>query len=521
MKKLLFPALLIVFSSMTFGQKYVPFPTENAEWHIKLSKGDDYTPFSVVLQKYILKGDTTYNGRTYHKLYYITGTQEQPVYKLKGGLCEENKRIYYHDYTSLVRGYLFNIIQKSNELKNCIKSQQLTVSDEYLLYDFNKTKIGDTLFVTPYGTPVLITKIDSILIQNSYRKRYEYGALYGGKDYAIEGIGSVKQGLLGVITPLPMCGGYSWEFVCFSQNGESVYKNPLYADCNSPYYPSTNNYCNTGDYWTVYDFTHYLGGTPVSFLTGKDQYFLGTDTIINSKTYKQFLQRTPNNFLQPITFLGGLRKENGKMYAYLKQYQNVGDFLLYDFTLNVGDTIKSNFPFGPLSRKQLVYSVETILMETGEIRKYFHSTGYNYIDGIGSISGPLSVLYELCTCNPYVSSSLVCFKSADTNLYIDKYSCTDGTCCDLYMGIKDIKTDKKHSTVLPNPTKDVAILQFTNGDLPSVSVEIINVMGRSMKSIPVTNSSEYKLDLTDCAVGIYYVLVKYKDRTESHKIIKM
>ncbi|MFZ4726895.1 MAG: hypothetical protein ACOYMD_15785 [Paludibacter sp.] len=29
------------------------------------------------------------------------------------------------------------------------------------------------------------------------------------------------------------------------------------------------------------------------------------------------------------------------------------------------------------------------------------------------------------------------------------------------------------------------------------------------------------MDLTDCSAGIYYVMLKYKNKTESQKIIKM
>ncbi|MEI8274264.1 MAG: T9SS type A sorting domain-containing protein, partial [Paludibacter sp.] len=75
--------------------------------------------------------------------------------------------------------------------------------------------------------------------------------------------------------------------------------------------------------------------------------------------------------------------------------------------------------------------------------------------------------------------------------------------------------------ISPNPVKDILILESINTDSPFTSVEVMDIMGKSVKTTLITNSSESKLDLSDCMTGIYYVLVKYKDKTEAHKIIKI
>lgn len=52
-----------------------------------------------------------------------------------------------------------------------------------------------------------------------------------GEEYWIEGIGSIKSGLLGHITEIPMNGYHYWEHVCFKENGQVKYLNPSFDEC--------------------------------------------------------------------------------------------------------------------------------------------------------------------------------------------------------------------------------------------------------------------------------------------------
>jgi hypothetical protein len=66
-----------------------------------------------------------------------------------------------------------------------------------------------------------------------YRKRYNVNNrwFFQNPDYIIEGIGSVKNGLLGHISDIPTCGTHYWEHICFKENGEVKYLNPTFDDC--------------------------------------------------------------------------------------------------------------------------------------------------------------------------------------------------------------------------------------------------------------------------------------------------
>jgi hypothetical protein len=72
-----------------------------------------------------------------------------------------------------------------------------------LLYDFN-VNIGDTVFYPHIdSTSILINSIDSVQINNQFRKKYNYSKLsqnscggFGNNSSYVEGIGNINLGLL-------------------------------------------------------------------------------------------------------------------------------------------------------------------------------------------------------------------------------------------------------------------------------------------------------------------------------------
>ncbi|MEI8273538.1 MAG: T9SS type A sorting domain-containing protein, partial [Paludibacter sp.] len=308
---------------------------------------------------------------------------------------------------------------------------------------------------------------------------------------------------------------FEWHFVCFSQNGECVYKNPDYVDCNLTQKWSEVKYLTDNSCWT-------------NLYNNKYQYFLNGDTTLNGKSYKKVFNRylfesSPGSGkILYNTYQGAIREENGKIFALLNNRYNIsGEFLLYDFTVGLGDTIKSNISKDcgcQLAHSLVVTKIDTIILLNGEKRKKIHlDRSPDWIEGIGSVSSLFYDAFPLCTCLEI--PHLTCFKQNDISLY--NTDCPDNNCCDLLAGVSERRADLKHSTLLPNPTKDFALLQFTNQDMYCNSVEILNVLGKNVKTIQISNASEYKIDFSNYSAGIYYVLLRYKDKTESHKIIKM
>lgn len=222
MKKLtsLFSLLIVALLSLN-AQEYVPFPTKNVNWNIFYDGTCEEAPPEKALIRYTLQGDTTLNGYTYTLLCREKGDTINPTVTPIGGLREEDKRIYF--------------VGNPTD----IYYNKFYAEYEYLLYDFN-VEIGDTIYHIPgeqdyFKSAVL--DIDSILIGDSYRKRYmvDNNWFYHQFDEIVEGIGSIKNGLLGHITDIPTCGTHYWEHICFREDGLVKYLNPNFDECFPSY----------------------------------------------------------------------------------------------------------------------------------------------------------------------------------------------------------------------------------------------------------------------------------------------
>lgn len=210
----------IVLAGMAFlllaqlkSQVYVPFPTSSVNWNVLLvATCDNEKPPETTLLRYALHGDTLIDHITYSRLCIESGDTACPEVKPIGGLREADKRIYYKGQTVMVVG---------------------SSDEEYLLYDFN-AKAGDTIRHDADGSCYsVVLAIDSVLTGEHYRKRYQVdiSGFCHDPDYLIEGIGSVKNGLLGHISDVPTCGFHYWEHVCFRGNGVVLHLNPSFSDC--------------------------------------------------------------------------------------------------------------------------------------------------------------------------------------------------------------------------------------------------------------------------------------------------
>jgi hypothetical protein len=207
---------------------YHPFPTSKSLWtqvHIPQNG-------SKSLYQYGIFGDTLIGGYTYHKVYDRglsncgdTSMTAANSY-LMGGLMEDNfKRIYF---------YPFN----TNSLGGTVNCGG--INKNYKIYDFSKQTIGDTILFDTSSTSfcyryksLTINSIDSILIDNKYRKQYH---LSQGETW-IEGVGSLS-GLFFILSQALTCSCID-ALSCNLQNDTTYYYSKTYNYCFC--YPLSDN----------------------------------------------------------------------------------------------------------------------------------------------------------------------------------------------------------------------------------------------------------------------------------------
>lgn len=215
--------LLLTIVHGLYGQRYHEFPTANVQWNVYFEYSVQEHPTDTVLLRYVLEGDTTINEVNYVRLCLKSSEDEAAVLTPVGGLREAEQKVYYigDDFMGYPSG------------------------EELVLYDFGK-QAGDTVFHSRAYFSI-IESIDSVEINQHYRKRFKISATsrnsnyyFPNEEYWIEGIGSIKSGLLGHVTAIPTCCYQYWEHVCFKENDILVYLNPNFNACE-PGFLSHNN----------------------------------------------------------------------------------------------------------------------------------------------------------------------------------------------------------------------------------------------------------------------------------------
>ncbi|HEX7413365.1 MAG TPA: hypothetical protein VF411_04905, partial [Bacteroidia bacterium] len=205
--------------------------------------------------------------------------------------------------------------------------------------------------------------------------------------------------------------------------------------------------------------------------------FLAGDTVISTIHYKKLLSSgyryatvTSNSCcVYYNAYAGAIRQDTIHKKVYYRNYSSTSvDTLLYDFNLNVGDTLPKSYINNYLIVSNFVSSIDSILIGTS-YRKQYHisvrgggnSNYVSLIEGIGSTFGLTYPLYPPLE-NGY---NLNCFSQNNVTLYPN----SSGS-CSLALGIKEQKESAFTFSIYPNPSSgNISITGNINIDELKVS----------------------------------------------------
>jgi hypothetical protein len=269
----------------------------------------------------------------------------------------------------------------------------------------------------------------------------------------------------------------------------------------------------TGDaVWTEYNIN-----IQSNYIVSKHQYWTANDTVIHGLTYTKIADKD--------RYLGAIREENGKVYAYLNygDYMAMEDeFLLYDFTVEVGDVITSTAFEGALSYSDgiTVRQTDEITLENGEKRKriFFDKTG-PWIEGIGSTGGLFHDTMWLLT--NYTISYLTCFQQNNISLYLDTDKCLDGKCCEKLSDGANVHnlSFTNEIVIFPNPTQGIVTIILPDNNRSRNAVKVFDGTGTIIQTW-FLRENELKLDLSTYPSGVYSAMIDIGNSMQSYKIIK-
>ncbi len=232
------------------------------------------------------------------------------------------------------------------------------------------------------------------------------------------------------------------------------------------------------------------------------------DTIIGGENYKRIFKSTDSSLW---THIGFVREDSLKRIYFRDTLNSEG--LVYDFDVNIGDTINFYNPFKPYYLYDSLILVDSIyqvnidgtlrnaidIVVSGDPFSYARET---WIEGIGNTLGILEGGYILAGIVGY-DFRLLCFYENGTLLYQNPLYpyCYYPTNTNDYL---DNKT-KKEFIIYPNPAYNKIYVECDT-KLENIYLEIYNIWGQIEKKLKINNEVIY-LDesLKD---GLYFCILK-------------
>jgi hypothetical protein len=262
------------------------------------------------------------------------------------------------------------------------------------------------------------------------------------------------------------------------------------------------------------------------------QYFTVGDTIINARVHKKinrsnmlfdsiscYTNLTPPGTPGPV-YVGALRDDSIVNKTFFVLPNTTNDSLLYDYNLNVGDTMKGYIALFEYDVSHLVVlSIDSVLIN-GQYRKRwnfapdanFTPDSTYFIEGIGSSCGLIEPLNTFAI--DFTARYLVCVKDSLGTLFTSGYNSAYG-CNLITVGIKEISNEDDLISIYPNPaTSNITIQTPINS-----TVKILNLEGQIIKTFSAVAGNTYN-DVSAIPSGIYFVEIKSEKGVKVKKLIK-
>lgn len=246
-------------------------------------------------------------------------------------------------------------------------------------------------------------------------------------------------------------------------------------------------------------FSTYTGGPPPYYMTTTFVKFSG-DTVINSAHYKKVL--SSQDSLQNNYFVTGYIYEDstGKVF-----YQTLNDTtirMLYDFNVEVGDTVDIDSFFLPL--ELIVDTIDSVFIYNRYLKRIVLSNVNcpfeEWIEGIGSLCGVLNV-----GCSGVVGTidELLCYYENDTLKYSNPAypHCYYNT-----VGLDNPVQSTTEVSLFPDPVNSTSTLLLKNMPGKGFNLDIFDLMGKKIKSINISDN-RVLINRNDFDPGIYFYRV--------------
>jgi len=264
--------------------------------------------------------------------------------------------------------------------------------------------------------------------------------------------------------------------------------------------------------WDVY----FQPGEPNLQVKDYTRYLMKGDTTINNVTYNKIysfgyqIHYPPKPIVFTKTEAFGIRQDiaKKKVYRTVVVKNKTIDTLLYDYNLNLGDTIPVTFTTGNQSFPQTVAAIDSISFHGKKYRRFKLSPiagvpNAALIEGVGNANGLIEPHYGIFEAG-YI---LTDFCNSDHS------DCT----VPLALEIKDATKDQLQVVVYPNPFSDKLTIVF-NEDNGKYNIAIIDILGKEIRKFDFIGK-ELAIPKDEMKSGIYFLKISGKGAVFIQKII--
>lgn len=241
-----------------------------------------------------------------------------------------------------------------------------------------------------------------------------------------------------------------------------------------------------------------------------DYYFDG-DTIINGSSHKKLFRSPvlimrqgggPPCYAWPWAtfsgYMGALRDDSLSDKSFFVFPDQNNDTLLFDYNLEVNDTIKGFISENCLMK---IASIDSVLIDAQYRKKWNFDTcnegsGY-FIQGIGSDNG----LIEWLNSSGFNFTHLICVKDSSGILIETGFNSAIG--CQLVTTVEEISNASFKVEIFPNPFYEQTTLRLDK-PLKSAVLEIYNAYGQKVKQIDNLTGQAIILHRDNLISGLYF-----------------
>lgn len=281
----------------------------------------------------------------------------------------------------------------------------------------------------------------------------------------------------------------------------------------------TPNYLADGSKWRINSVG--LSNSAPCWTEGKYVVEIVGDSVIGGLTYKHLIYHgvMSENPINPqpgvmcnadYTFsnlYGFVRQAGKKVYSY--DLMNSVDTLLYDFDLQVGDTLPLTIINSDTAITVTAITNFQVGIETRSIFDLSLNSGgsVKLIEGIGHDKGFLGTMQPF----EFAEVGLICYSRNDTTYYDNGIDV-----CDLNVGLNEFQS-KIEVEVFPNPTSD--IVTITSPQFAEIqSFEVVDLLGAKCTIMVDFSSSEKAVVNLESLVSGNYILQVHQRNGEVYRL---